>query len=80
MTVALPTERKLRFYGSPDLKEWSLLSEFGPAGATTGIWECPDLFPLRVEGQPAERTKWVLIVNIGSGSVAGGLGRTVFCG
>jgi sucrose-6-phosphate hydrolase SacC (GH32 family) len=78
MTVTLPTERKVSFYGSPDLKQWTHLSDFGPAGAVKGIWECPDLFPLRIEG--SFRRKWVLIMNIGSGSVAGGSGCQYFVG
>ena len=78
MTVTLPTERKVRFYGSPNLKDWTLLSEFGPAGAVKGIWECPDLFPLDVEG--SDETKWVLIVNIGGDAIAGGSGTQYFVG
>jgi sucrose-6-phosphate hydrolase SacC (GH32 family) len=78
MTVTLPTERKVSFYGSPDLKQWTHLSDFGPAGAVKGIWECPDLFPVRIEG--SLRRKWVLIMNIGSGSVAGGSGCQYFVG
>lgn len=77
MTVTLPTDRKVRFYGSPNLKDWTLLSEFGPAGAVRGIWECPDLFPLPVEGGGE---KWVLIVNIGGDAVAGGSGCQYFVG
>ena len=72
MTVAWPTHRKVRFYVSPNLKDWTHLSDFGPAGSTTGIWECPDLFPLK--------TKWVLIVNVGSGAPAGGSGCQYFIG
>ncbi|MEZ5329613.1 MAG: glycoside hydrolase family 32 protein [Verrucomicrobiales bacterium] len=72
MAVSLPTERKVRFYGSPDLKSWTKLSDFGPAGSTIGIWECPDLFPLPVEG--SEEQKWVLVVNVGGGAPAGGSG------
>jgi fructan beta-fructosidase len=72
MAVSLPTERKVRFYGSPDLKSWTQLSDFGPAGSTTGIWECPDLFPLPVEG--TNEQKWVLVVNVGGGAPAGGSG------
>ncbi len=44
MVVSLPNDHKVRFYGSPDLKKWTQLSEFGPAGATGGQWECPELF------------------------------------
>ena len=78
MTVSLSVEHKVRFYASANLKEWTLLSEFGPAGATSGVWECPDLFELRVEGTNEKR--WVLVVNIGSGSVAGGSGGQYFIG
>lgn len=78
MTVSMPTDRKVRFYGSPNLKDWSLLGEFGPAGAVKGIWECPDLFPLEVEG--TSETKWVLVVNIGGDAIAGGSGCQYFVG
>jgi sucrose-6-phosphate hydrolase SacC (GH32 family) len=63
MVVALAAETKVRFYASPDLKHWTALSDFGPAGATDGVWECPDLFPLPVEGNP-KCTKWVLKVDV----------------
>ncbi len=87
MTVAWPVPRKVRFYSSPNLKDWTHLSDFGPAGSTTGIWECPDLFPLTVEGDsvrnrrsPIGKQKWVLIVNVGSGAPAGGSGCQYFVG
>jgi fructan beta-fructosidase len=79
MTVAWPNERKVRFYSSPNLKDWTHLSDFGPAGSTAGIWECPDLFPLRVEGTRGTE-KWALIVNVGSGAPAGGSGCQYFVG
>jgi sucrose-6-phosphate hydrolase SacC (GH32 family) len=79
MVVSLAVERKVRFYGSPDLKQWTLLSDFGPAGSTSGIWECPDLFPLPVD-RDAAAEKWVLIVNLGSGTIAGGSGAQYFVG
>jgi fructan beta-fructosidase len=59
MVTVLSDQHKVRFDGSTDLKHWTHLSEFGPAGGTDGLWECPDLFPLPVEGEP-ESTKWVL--------------------
>src|SRR5881296_1302615 len=79
MTVSWPVQRKVRFYSSPDLKTWTHLSDFGPAGSIRGIWECPDLFPLPVEGS-ARGGKWVLIVNVGSGAPAGGSGCQYFIG
>ena len=81
MIVVLPDEKKMRLYASVDLKTWTQLSEFGPAGAWRDpiIWECPDLFPLEVEGEP-NATKWVLIVNINPGGPAGGSGTQYFIG
>lgn len=79
MTVAWPIERKVRFYASPNLKDWTHLSDFGPSGSTKGIWECPDLFPLRIEGKRGAE-QWVLIVNVGSGAPAGGSGCQYFVG
>ena len=78
MTVSLSADHKVQFYGSPNLKEWTLLSEFGPAGATSGVWECPDLFELPVQGTREKR--WVLAVNMNPGSVAGGSGGQYFIG
>lgn len=40
-------------YNSTDLKEWTYESH------TTGFWECPELFELPVEGDPARRL-WVM--------------------
>lgn len=61
----------IRFYGSPNLIEWELLSAFGSEyGAHGGVWECPDLIRLPVEGE--DQTKWVLIVSINPGGPNGG--------
>jgi fructan beta-fructosidase len=79
MVVSLSKEQKVRFYGSPDLKTWEALSDFGPAGVRNGLWECPDLFELPIEGNPQQK-KWVLIVNINPGGVSGGSGGQYFIG
>lgn len=79
MTVSWPVHRKVRFYASPNLKDWTHLSDFGPAGSVAGIWECPDLFPVSVEGA-GRRQRWVLVVNVGSGAPAGGSGCQYFVG
>lgn len=78
MTVALPTQHKVQFYESTDLKNWTHLSDFGPAGGTEGIWECPALFKVPVEG--SDRRQWVLQVDLNPGSVAGGSGGQYFLG
>ena len=79
MVTVLADRHKVRFYGSPDLKKWDVLSEFGPAGATGGVWECPDLFPLPVDND-AGKTRWVLDVNLNPGGIAGGSGDQYFIG
>lgn len=79
MVVSMAQRRQVQFYSSANLKDWTRLGQFGPVGATNGVWECPDLFPLRVEGQ-GRRTAWVLVVNVASGSPAGGSGTQYFIG
>ena len=78
MAVVLAVDRKVQFYRSTDLKRWTLLSEFGPANAVGGVWEVPDLFELPVEGTRGK--KWVLVVNMNPGAVAGGSGTQYFIG
>jgi fructan beta-fructosidase len=82
MVVALPDRHKVRFYRSKNLIKWELASEFGPAGAVGGVWECPDLMELKVvdwKGRP-EGSRWVLNVNLNPGGVAGGSGDQYFVG
>jgi fructan beta-fructosidase len=78
MAVALPNEHKVLIYGSPDLKQWKRLSEFGPAGATGGQWECPELFEVPLDGKGEAR--WVLKVGLNPGALAGGSGEQYFVG
>ncbi|MUT65790.1 glycoside hydrolase family 32 protein [Paenibacillus sp. NEAU-GSW1] len=53
-------------YHSADLKSWNFGSEFGSGiGSHDGVWECPDLFPLALDGDPAN-VKWVMLVSIGA--------------
>jgi sucrose-6-phosphate hydrolase SacC (GH32 family) len=79
MAVSLPDDHKVRFYRSTDLKNWRQASEFGPAGATGGQWECPDLFPLSVDGNEGN-TRWVLKVGLNPGGLQGGSGEQYFVG
>jgi fructan beta-fructosidase len=69
----------VKFYGSRDLKNWEYLSDFGQEwGTHGGVWECPDLFPMEVEG--TGETKWVLILNLNPGGPNGGSGVQYFVG
>ena len=79
MVTVLPDQHKVRFFGSPDLKAWTMLSDFGPAGATGGVWECPDLLQVPLEHEPGT-TRWVLDVDINPGGPAGGSGGQYFVG
>jgi len=79
MSVVKPKERRVSFYTSNNLKKWSHLSDFGPAGAVDGDWECPDLFPITVDG--AENLiKWVLLISLNPGGLTGGSGTQYFIG
>ncbi len=55
---AKPGQKKARrdtihFLSSPDLKSWTVESQID------GFFECPDLFPLALDGDP-KKTKWIL--------------------
>ncbi|MFC0274468.1 glycoside hydrolase family 32 protein [Metabacillus herbersteinensis] len=67
---------------SGTLTEWSAVSgEWIPSthGNNGGIWECPALVELPVDGDPT-KTKWVLQVSINDGAPAGGSGMQYFVG
>ena len=77
--MSLVAGDRAQFYGSENLKEWKLLSEFGKnKGAHGGVWECPDLFKLKIEGTNEE--KWVLLISINPGAPNGGSGTQYFIG
>lgn len=78
MVAVEALDHQVVLYRSDDLLEWTYLSTFGPANATGGIWEVPDLFPLTVDG--TDETKWVMVVNLNPGSPAGGSGAQYFVG
>jgi levanase len=79
MTLVKAQDRKVAFYSSKDLKSWTHLSDFGPQGAVGGVWECPDLFRLPVDGNQRKQ-KWVLLVSLNPGGIAGGSGTQYFVG
>ena len=70
---------RVHIYSSPDMKNWKFESEFGTtAGAHGGVWECPDLFPLKVEGSGENR--WVMLVSINPGGPNRGSATQYFTG
>ena len=63
--MALAEGDKIGLYTSRDLKDWRYVSGFERKGL--GILECPDLFQLDLDGDPAKRT-WVMAASAnGSG-------------
>jgi fructan beta-fructosidase len=77
--MSLAVADHIRFYSSPNLKDWQLESRFGTdLGAHGGVWECPDLFKLPIKGTSEE--KWVLLVSINPGGLYGGSGTQYFVG
>lgn len=79
LSLAHALDHEMLFFTSPDLKNWTLQSAFGKGiGAQGGVWECPDLFKLKVDGTGQE--KWVLVCNINPGGPFGGSATQYFVG
>jgi len=77
--MILAVRDRVHLYSSSDLKTWSFESDFGEkTGAHGGVWECPDLFPLKVEG--SETKRWVMLVSINPGGPNGGSATQYFTG
>lgn len=77
--MAIAAGDEVQFYASHNLLHWTLQSSFGKSmGAHGGVWECPDLFPLKVNG--TQQTKWVLLVSINPGGPNGGSATQYFVG
>ena len=69
----------VKLYGSSNLKDWKHLSDFGRNwGTHAGVWECPDLFPIKIAG--TNEQKWVLLQSLNPGGPNGGSGTQYFIG
>lgn len=66
MVVAEAKNNEILFYRSNNLKDWSHLSTFGSINEPQGLWECPDFFPLNVDGDNQQQM-WVLLVSVDLG-------------
>ena len=79
LVLAHALEHEMLIFTSPDMKKWTLQSSFGKGiGAQEGVWECPDLFRLPVEGTGEE--KWVMLCNLNPGGPFGGSATQYFLG
>ncbi|KAI1259476.1 exoinulinase [Xylariaceae sp. FL1019] len=71
--TSLAALHKLLIWNSADLKEWTLVSEFGPSHAVGGVWECPSIFPLALDGDESN-IKWVAQIGLNPGGPPGTTG------
>lgn len=77
--MSLAVQDRISFYSSPNLLNWEHESDFGQdLGGHGGVWECPDLFPMKVGD--TEEEKWVLLVSINPGGPNGGSATQYFVG
>ncbi|WP_276758962.1 DUF4980 domain-containing protein [Duncaniella muris] len=79
LVLAHALDHEMLIFSSPDMKDWTLESSFGRGlGAQDGVWECPDLFELPVNGESGK--KWVLLCNLNPGGPFGGSATQYFIG
>ncbi|WP_342045096.1 GH32 C-terminal domain-containing protein [Bacillus sp. OTU530] len=69
----------IRFFTSTNLIDWKLTDNFGYGNYVRGgVWECPDLFELQVDG--TEEKKWVLMISTGANPKTQGSDAEYFVG
>ena len=77
--MLLAVGQEMQIFSSSNLKDWAFESTFGEGqGAHGGVWECPDLFELPVDG--TNEKKWVLLCNLNPGGPFGGSATQYFVG
>ena len=77
--MILAVGQEMQIFSSANLKKWKYESSFGAKqGSHGGVWECPDLIELPIEGTKEKR--WVLICNINPGGPFGGSATQYFVG
>lgn len=75
--MIVSADKNMRFYKSKNLKDWEYVSQWGEGyGAQPNQFECPDFFPMTING----KQKWVMIVNINPGCMFGGSATEYFVG
>ncbi|MEV7660296.1 glycoside hydrolase family 32 protein [Paenarthrobacter sp. NPDC089316] len=78
MTTVVADAQVVKLFKSTDLLHWDYLSDFSGVGAQGGLWEVPELMQMTVEGSSAK--KWVMLLSINPGGIAGGSGMQYFVG
>ncbi|MDR6844466.1 glycoside hydrolase family 32 protein [Flavobacterium granuli] len=77
--MVLAADVETNIYRSSNLINWELVSAFGKnLGVHGSPWECPDFFPIKVEG--STEMKWVLLQSINPNGPNGGSATQYFVG
>lgn len=77
--VVIAADIETKIYRSSNLIDWEFASAFGKdLGVHGAPWECPDFFPIKVEG--TDELKWVLLQSINPGGPNGGSATQYFVG
>lgn len=77
--MATTTGQRITLFTSKNLKDWTHVSDINRVhDINNGVWECPELFPIKVSG--TSTTKWILSVSIQQGSPAKGSGMEYYVG
>lgn len=83
MLVVASLRQEVWIYTASNLRNWTKVSTFGPAGSAAGnIWEVPDLLELPVTAADGsvQGKRWVLVVSVNRGTIWGGSGVQYFIG
>lgn len=76
--LTLAVKDEIQFFSSEDLIHWKKTGSFGRnIGAHGGVWECPDLIPMKTE---SGEDKYVLLVSINPGGPQKGSATQYFIG
>ncbi len=76
-TMTLAAGDRIKIYSSADLKSWHHDSDFiPPVKEEYGVWECPDLFPMKA----GKEEKWVMILSQNKNGPNGGSATRYFIG
>lgn len=78
MVTVEAVDRQVLIFTSPNLRDWTHRSSFGPIGEEGILWECPDLFEVPLEG--THHSRWVLLLSTNPGGWSGGSGMRYWVG
>ena len=68
MLVSRSAAQSIRFFTSPNLKDWTHVSDFGPVGARSEFWEVAGLAEVPIRGRGNQK-KWLLFISAGTNKI-----------